>query len=377
MWLSGIFGIATKYSESLISIKYRVKDEKGAMLGGAMYALERGVHAKWLAVLFALFASICAFGIGAGVQSNAVASLVKETFGVPMWISGLVITAMVAVVIIGGLKQITKVCELLVPFMAAFYVIGCIILLIMNYHYLGAAVVLIVKSAFGVKSVVGGVTGYFVKQAIQFGLARGLFSNESGMGSAPLVDAAAQTRNPVRQALVSSTGVFWDTVVICLLTGLVIVSTVAAPNGINLANTDGSRLVHAAFGQIGKVGSVVLTVGLFTFAFSTILGWSYYGEQCAEYLLGVKSNYPYRVIYCVFVLLGTIATLGIVWNIADILNALMALPNIIAVLLLSPVVAKETRKYLVTGSINDYNNDPIPLRSDLKKIARAVSRGKK
>jgi AGCS family alanine or glycine:cation symporter len=373
MWLLGVFGIATKYAESLIAVKYRVKDEKGAMLGGAMYALDRGLHMKWLGVVFAFLAAICAFGIGAGVQSNAVAELVTETLGDfniqwPLWASGIIITILVGIVIIGGLKQITRVTEKLVPFMAVFYVIGCIILLIMNAEHVGPAVVAIVSSAFNAKAAGGGFLGYAVLQAIRFGFARGLFSNESGMGSAPLVAAAAKTRNPVRQALVSETGTFWDTVIICLLTGLVIVSTVIAPNGVDATNTDGGKLVHAAFGQMGIFGTVILTIGLFTFAFSTILGWSYYGEQCCEYLFGVKSNYPYRVIYMVFVMLGTLSGLDLVWNIADTLNALMALPNIIAVLLLSPVIVKETKKYLSTkDGIDLLDTDEIPLRSALLK----------
>jgi AGCS family alanine or glycine:cation symporter len=374
MWLSGLFGIATKYSESLIAVKYRVKDEKGAMLGGAMYALERGVHAKWLGVIFAFLASICAFGIGAGVQSNAVANLVQETgqryfnITIATWIPGIIITILVAIVIIGGLKVITRVCEGLVPFMAAFYVVGCIVLLFINHAYLGRAVVIICTMAFNPQAVGGGLAGFFMKQAVQYGIARGLFSNESGMGSAPIVASAAKTRNPVRQALVSSTGTFWDTVVICLLTGLVVVSSIANPNnGIDLQHFNGSTLVNAAFGQLGIVGVLVLTIGLFTFAFSTILGWSYYGEQCAEYLWGIKSNYFYRVIYCAFVMLGTLAGLDLVWKIADILNALMALPNIIAVLALSSVVAAETRKYLKTGSIEDRDTEEVPLRSELRK----------
>jgi AGCS family alanine or glycine:cation symporter len=366
MWLTGIFGMATKYAESLIAVKYRVKDEKGAMIGGAMFALERGLKCKWLGVLFALFAAICAFGIGAGVQSNAVAQLVNETFQVPMWITGLILTVLVALVLIGGLKWITKVCEKLVPFMAVLYVIGCAIILVMNRAYLIPAIKLICGAAFTPRAMGGGFVAATLMEAARRGISRGLFSNESGMGSAPIVAAAAKTRNSVRQALVSQTGTFWDTVIICLMTGLVVVSSVIGYSDIE-ATTNGGALVHEAFSKIPVLGTIILTFGLFTFAFSTILGWSYYGEQGAEYLLGVKSNYPYRVIYVIFTFLGTAVSLDIVWNIADSLNALMALPNVIAVLLLSGVIAKETKKYLDGNHIDDPDTDPIPLLGELRK----------
>jgi AGCS family alanine or glycine:cation symporter len=366
MWLTGIFGMATKYAESLIAVKYRVKDEKGAMIGGAMFALERGLKMKWLGVLFALFAAICAFGIGAGVQSNAVAQLVQETFQFPMWATGLILTVMVALVLIGGLKWITKVCEKLVPFMAVLYVIGCVIILVMNSAYLIPAIKLICSAAFTPRAMGGGFVAATLMEAARRGISRGLFSNESGMGSAPIVAAAAKTRNPVRQALVSSTGTFWDTVVICLMTGLVVVSSVIAHADIE-ATQNGGTLVHEAFSKIPVLGTVILTFGLFTFAFSTILGWSYYGEQGAEYLLGVKSNIPYRIIYVIFTFMGTAVSLDIVWNIADSLNALMALPNVIAVLLLSGVIAKETKKYLDGNHIDDADSDPIPLLEELRK----------
>jgi AGCS family alanine or glycine:cation symporter len=364
MWIAGIFGISTKYAESLIAVKYRVKDEEGMMLGGAMFALERGLKLKWLGVLFAIFAALAAFGIGDGVQSNAVANLVHETFSVPKWITGLILSVLVALVLIGGLKWITKVCETLVPLMAVLYVIGCIVILIIHCEFLVPAIRMILSAAFNPKAMGGGFVASTLMSAARYGIARGLFSNESGMGSAPIVAAAAQTRNPVRQALVSSTGTFWDTVVICLLTGLVVVSSVIANGNIDGLN-DGGKLTHTAFDQIPVLGTLILTFGLFTFAFSTILGWSYYGEKGAEYLFGPKSNIPYRIIYVIFTFLGTVLTVGIVWDLADALNALMTIPNIIAVLLLSPEIAKMTKYYVYENHINEADNTPIPLRTEV------------
>jgi AGCS family alanine or glycine:cation symporter len=369
MWLTGVFGIATKYAESFIAVKYRVKTEKGAMLGGAMYALERGLKLKWLAVLFAAFAALAAFGIGTGVQANAVAELVNETFNMPKWMSGLIMAILVALVLLGGLQWITKVCTALVPFMAVLYVIGCITLLGLNHNFVIPAIIEICKSAFSTRAFGGGFIGAAIISAARYGIARGLFSNESGMGSAPIVAAAAKTRNPVRQALVSSTGTFWDTVIICLMTGLVIVSSVLANPAIQAENIkNGGILTHTSFGQIPFVGNVVLTFGLLTFAFSTILGWSYYGERCAEYLFGSGINIPYRCLYIIVTYLGTVLSLGVVWDIADALNALMALPNIVAVLLLSGVIAKETKYYLSGGKkskIDEIDTTPIPLRNEL------------
>jgi AGCS family alanine or glycine:cation symporter len=364
MWLTGIFGISTKYAESLLAVKYRVKDEHGMMLGGAMFALERGLKMKWLGVLFAAFAAIAAFGIGDGVQSNAVAQLMHESFSIPKWVTGLVLAVLVAVVLIGGIKWISRVCEALVPFMAILYVIGCIIILVINRAFLGETVRVICDAAFSAKAIGGGFVASSLMTAARYGIARGLFSNESGMGSAPIVAAAAQTRNPVRQALVSSTGTFWDTVVVCLMTGLVVVSSVIR-NGQMDALSDGGRLTHAAFGQIPVLGTIVLTFGLFTFALSTILGWSYYGEKGAEYLFGPKSNVPYRVIYVIFTFLGTVLTIGVVWDLADALNALMTIPNLIAILLLSPEIAKLTKYYVYENRIDEVDDTPIPLRTEV------------
>jgi AGCS family alanine or glycine:cation symporter len=369
MWLTGVFGIATKYSESLIAVKYRVKDDKGMMIGGAMFALERGLKLKWLGMIFGFLTAVAAFGIGSGVQSNAVAKLVNSTFGVPNWVTGLVIAFFVAIVVIGGLKWIARVSEALVPFMSVIYTIGCLVILAINFKYIGPAISLVCSSAFNFKAAGGGAAGFVVVRmmtAARYGVARGLFSNESGMGSAPIVASAAQTRNPVRQALVSSTGTFWDTVVICLMTGLVIVTSGLYHQGA-VDMTNGAALTTTAFSQIPVVGPFILTFGLMTFAFSTILGWCYYGEKGLEYLLGTKSIVPYRVIYTAIAFLGTVLPLGIVWDIADTLNGLMTIPNIIAMLLLSGVIAKETKKYLAGNHINDVDDEPVPLRSDLKK----------
>lgn len=349
-WLCGIFGMATKYSEGLLAVKYRVQDSDGRMLGGPMYALERGLGMKWLAVLFALFTALAAFGIGCTVQANAISTLSFETYGAARWITGLIITALAAAVLLGGVKRIATVCGALVPFMAAFYVIGCMALLIMNRAFVGEAIWLIITSAFTPTAAGGGFVGASVMIAARYGIARGLFSNESGMGSAPIIAAAAKTRNPVRQALVSSTGTFWDTVVICAITGIVLVSSILAYPEISSA--DGATLTKAAFAKI-PLGPHVLAVAILTFALSTILGWSYYGERAMEYLAGKRSARYYRWAYVLAVFLGSVVGLEIIWNIADSLNALMALPNLVCLLLLSKTLAHDTKKYLWEGNINE------------------------
>lgn len=359
MWIIGIFGMATKYAETLISVKYRVQTSDGRMLGGAMYALQRGLHQKWLAVLFALFASIAAFGIGCMTQANSISSAMSNNFGIPSWITGLFAAVLVAIVIIGGVKSITKVTEVLIPFMAIFYIVGCAVLLIMNGSYVWDAVVLIVKDAFTADSVFGGGLGFTAATAIRYGCARGLFSNESGMGSAPLVAAAAQTKNPVRQSLVSMTGTFWDTVVICLVTGLTVVSSVLKYQGVAAIMSSGnSVLTFEVFNQIPVIGKPLITISLALFAFSTILGWSYYGEKAAEYLCGPKVILPYKCLFVVFTMVGATLSLDLVWNIADILNGFMIVPNVIAILGLSGVIVAEGRKYL--NDIEKESDDEIP-----------------
>lgn len=349
-WLTGVFGISTKYAEGLLAIKYRVKGTDGKMQGGPMYALERGLGWKWLAILFALFTAIASFGIGNMVQANAISTVTEESYQVSPYLTGAIISFLVALVVIGGVKSIAKVCGMLVPFMAFFYVIGCIIILYFNAAYIWPALKLICVSAFTPTAAGGGFVGATVMTAARFGIARGLFSNESGMGSAPIVAAAAQTRNPVRQALVSSSGTFWDTVVICALTGIVIVSSVIAYPDINFDN--GATLTKMAFSKIPYIGTPLLTFGLMTFAFSTILGWCYYGERAVEYLKGKRWVTIYRVLFIIAVFLGSVANLAIVWNLADCMNALMAIPNLISLLCLSGIIVQETRKYLWNGQLD-------------------------
>lgn len=349
-WLTGVFGIATKYGEGLLAIKYRKKTSGGKILGGPMYALERGLGLKWLAVLFAIFTAIASFGIGNTVQANAIATIAHESYSISPYISGIVICLLTAAVILGGVKSIARVCGMLVPFMALFYVVGCIYILCINHSALLPALNLIFESAFSPQAAGGGFVGTTVIMAARYGIARGLFSNESGLGSAPIVAAAAQTRNPVRQALVSSSGTFWDTVVICALTGLVIVSSIITYPDIDYK--DGAQLTHAAFSKIPYIGSPLLSFGLLTFAFSTILGWSYYGERAVEYLKGKKWTYAYRLIYIIAVFFGSIANLSIVWNLADCMNALMAIPNLLSLLLLNGIIVHETRKYLWRGHLD-------------------------
>ena len=343
-WLTGVFGMSTKYAEGLLAIKYRQQTPNGNMLGGPMYALEKGLGWKKLAIMFAIFTAIASFGIGNTVQANAIATIANSTYGISPWIMGSIVCALTAAVILGGVKSIAKVCGMLVPFMALFYVIGCIYILIVNHNYLWPALSLIVNSAFSPQAAGGGFVGTSVMMAARYGIDRGLFSNESGLGSAPIVAAAAQTRNPVRQALVSSTGTFWDTVVICALTGIVIVSSVIAYPDINYS--DGAALTKMAFNKIPYVGAPLLSFGLLTFAFSTILGWCYYGESAVEYLKGKRWTYVYRILYIAAVFIGSVASLNIVWNIADCMNALMAIPNLLSLLFLNGVLVHETRKYL-------------------------------
>ncbi len=341
MWLTGVFGIATKYSEALLAVKYRVVSPSGEFSGGPMYVLERALNARWLGLIFAFFTAVAAFGIGNMVQANSISHMLLESFAVPVWASGLAMAALTAVVILGGIKSIARTCERLVPFMAVFYVLGCAVILFFNWEKLPGAVSLILTSAFNGQAAVGGFLGAGMKEAMRYGIARGLFSNESGLGSAPIVAAAAQTTNPVRQALVSSTGTFWDTVVVCLITGLVIVSAGDWQSGLK-----GAALTKSAFSHIPYIGPAVLSLGLLTFVFSTILGWEYYGEKAAEYLLGARAVKPYRYLWIAAVLAGSVAALPAVWNFADIFNGLMAVPNLVSLLLLAPVIAAETRAHI-------------------------------
>ena len=375
MWITGVFGIATKYSETFAAVKYRVKDHNGDMLGGAMYAWKRGFTDKngntpWWALLgagaFALFAAIASFGIGSAVQSSAMTEVISTNLpGVPAWGIGLAIVIMVSVVIFGGVKVISNVCEKLVPFMAIAYIWGCVVILGMNWELVWPAFCLIVESAFTAKAAFGGALGSGLMLALQFGCARGLFSNESGLGSAPIVASAAATRNPARQALVSMTGTFWDTVIICLLTGLVLVSTMLGnadlQSEIMAGNiTAGAALSSAAFASIPYIGTPILIFGMILFAYSTILGWSYYGNRCVTYLFGKRAIRPYQVLYVVVAFLGAIGVGEVVWTVSDITNALMAIPNIIMVLLLSGLIAKETKHYVYEGNLDERDEAPSP-----------------
>ena len=326
-WLTGVLGMSTKYAEGLLAVKYRVKNSSGEMIGGPMYALEKGLGMKWLGILFCVFTALAAFGIGNTVQANSISLLLNES---------------------------AKVCTALVPFMAIMYVLGCIYILFVNHAYLGQALNLIFESAFSARAAGSGFVGTTVMMAARYGIARGLFSNESGLGSAPIVAAAAQTRNPVRQALVSSTGTFWDTVVICALTGLVLVSSILAYPDID--HTSDAALTKMAFAKIPYVGTPILSFGIVTFAFSTILGWTYYSQKAVEYLGGRKVMLAYRIVWIIMIYVGSVINLSLVWSFADIVNALMAVPNLISLLLLSGVIVKETRKYLWNDRLDDYDD---------------------
>ncbi|MBQ3770302.1 MAG: sodium:alanine symporter family protein [Bacteroidaceae bacterium] len=350
-WLTGVFGIATKYAEGLLAIKYRVKTEHGKMLGGPMYALEKGLNSKTLAIMFAVFTSVAAFGIGNTVQANSISMLLHESYGIEAWITGAITAILVALVIIGGIKGIAKVCTAFVPFMAIMYVLGCFYILCINHAYIGQAISVIIDSAFHPQAAGGGFVGSTVMIAARYGIARGLFSNESGMGSAPIAAAAARTRNPVRQALVSSTGTFWDTVVVCAITGIMLVSSIIAFPDIDYH--DGGALTKVAFSKIPYLGTPILTFGIITFAFSTILGWSYYAERTIEYLLGHKFIWSYRVLWIIAVFFGAVLNLKLVWDLADCFNALMAIPNLLSLVFLSKVLISETRKYLWEGNLEE------------------------
>lgn len=357
-WLTGVFGIATKYAEALLAVKYRTKNEKGETVGGPMYTIERGLHCKWLAAVFAVFTILATFGAGCTVQSHAITNVVESTFHIKPAVSGLVVTVLVGIVILGGIKTIANVCEKLVPFMSLFYVLGCLAILWINRAFLIPAVVLIVKSAFTARAAAGGFVGSTVLLACRYGMARGLFSNESGLGTAPIAAASAQTKNPVRQALVSMTGTFWDTVIVCAMTGVVIVSSILhIPGQFTKAADD--ALTQVSFAQLPGVGSYILTIALSIFAFTTILGWAYYGERCMEYLFGTKITWLYKLIFLAILYIGAISSLSIVWTFSDLMNGLMAFPNLVSLLLLSGVVVKETRHYLWEDRLDHHNRDEL------------------
>ncbi|MDD9304033.1 MAG: sodium:alanine symporter family protein [Desulfobacter sp.] len=340
MWVTGLVGMATKYSEAVLAVKYREKDAKGEMCGGPMYYISKGLNMPWLGTVFAVFAAIAAFGIGNMVQSNSVADAVEATFHIPPFVTGLVLMALTGFVVLGGIKKIGRVTGTLVPIMIVFYVIGSMAIILMNLGGVPDALALIVKQAFNPTAATGGFAGASVMLAIRMGVARGVFSNESGLGSAPIAAAAAQTKHPVSQALVSMTQTFIDTIVVCTMTGLVLILTGAWNSG-----QTGAELTTTAFQAGIPGGAYIVTVGLMLFAYSTILGWCYYGEKSIEYLFGEGAVKPYRMVFVLFVGVGAIAKLGFVWNLSDTFNGLMAIPNLIGLLLLTPVIVRETKSY--------------------------------
>jgi len=341
LWVSGALGMTTKFAEVVLSINYREKTPDGRFVGGPMYYIEKGLKLRWLALIFAAFGALAAFGIGNMVQANSVAASLEVTFGISKMVSGVVMAVLAAVVIIGGIKRIGQVTELLVPFMAAFYIIGGLIILIINIAQLPAALALILKSAFTGHAAVGGFAGSVMMDAMRRGIARGVFSNEAGLGSAPIAHAAATTDHPVRQGLWGVFEVFVDTIIICTLSGLTIMVS-----GVWSSGETGAALSTLAFEtSLPGIGGYIVSIGIMLFAFSTILGWAYYGERCAEFLLGSKVNMVYRVLWIPFIVIGAVGGLNMLWDLADTMNGLMALPNLIGLLGLSGVVLKLTKEF--------------------------------
>ena len=342
MWVTGLVGMATKYSEAVLAVKYREQDAEGLMSGGPMYYISKGLGWKWLGILFAFFAAIAAFGIGNMVQSNSVADALESSFQIPFIVTGVILTLATGMVILGGIKSIGRVTGVLVPVMIIFYMSSAIIIILLHIEKLPAAIELILTQAFTPTAGVGGFLGSTVMLTIRMGVARGVFSNESGLGSSPIAAAAAQTKNPVTQALVSMTQTFIDTIVVCSLTGLVLIMSGEWSTGLT-----GAELTTVAFtsGLNSVFGEYIVSVGLALFAYSTILGWSYYGEKSIEFLIGIKAVRPYRWIFTIFVGVGAVTELDIVWGIADVFNGLMAFPNLIGLLALTPVIVRETRNY--------------------------------
>ena len=340
MWITAIFGMATKYGEGVLAVKYRTVNKKGEMSGGPMYYIERGLNMKWMALLFALFGTIASFGIGSSVQSNSVAMSIKSSFNIDPWITGVVLTVLTGIVILGGIKSIAKAASIIVPFMAIFYVLGGLVIIVLHIDMLWPAIDKILTEAFNFRAAAGGMAG----AAIRYGVARGVFSNEAGMGSAPIAAAAAKTDHPVRQGLVSMTGTFLDTIIVCSITGIVLVMGILS-NQSPAGETGAALTTHTFNNMLPGPGGWIVTFGLIFFAYSTILGWCYYGEKCAAYVFGDGFVPAYRVIYVITVMLGTVASLDLVWSAADTFNGLMAIPNLIALLLLSKVILKETKDF--------------------------------
>ncbi|WP_118784900.1 alanine/glycine:cation symporter family protein [Haemophilus haemolyticus] len=358
MWLVALLGMATKYAECLLAVKYRVRDKNGFMAGGPMYYIERGLGIKWLAKLFALFGVMVAFfGIGTFPQVNAITHAMQDTFNIPVLVTAIIVTLLVGLIILGGVKRIATASSVIVPFMAILYVTTSLVIILLNIEKVPDAISLIIYSAFDPQAALGGAVGFTVMKAIQSGVARGIFSNESGLGSAPIAAAAAQTREPVRQGLISMTGTFLDTIIVCTMTGIVLVLT-GAWNNPELA---GATVTNYAFAQglETSIGATIVTVGLLFFAFTTILGWCYYGERCFVYLIGIRGVKLYRLAYIVLVGLGSFLHLNLIWIIADIVNGLMAFPNLIALIGLRKVVIEETKDYFQRLKINHHDQDEI------------------
>ncbi|MFL1467042.1 alanine/glycine:cation symporter family protein [Marinobacter sp. DUT-3] len=354
MWLTALVGMATKYSEAVLAVRFREVDERGAHVGGPMYYIRNGLGSKWawLGVLFAIFAAIAGFGIGNTVQANSVADVLNANFGLPHWMTGVILMVLVGLVLIGGIKRIGQVASSLVPLMAISYVLVGLIALAVNADQIPAAFALVFKHAFSPVAAEGGFAGAAVWAAIRFGVARGIFSNEAGLGSAPIAHAAAQTKNPVTQGMVAMLGTFIDTIIVCSITGLVIITSGAWTSG-----ETGAALTSLAFeGGLPGFGNYVVAISLAIFAFTTILGWSFYGERCVEFLFGVKAIVPYRVLWILAIPVGATINLGFIWLLADTLNAMMALPNLIALLFLSPVVFKLTREHFEKEKALGVNN---------------------
>ena len=358
MWLVALLGMATKYAECLLAVKYRIRDKNGFMAGGPMYYIERGLGIKWLAKLFALFGVMVAFfGIGTFPQVNAITHAMQDTFNIPVLVTAIIVTLLVGLIILGGVKRIATASSVIVPFMAILYVTTSLVIILLNIEKVPDAISLIIYSAFDPQAALGGAVGFTVMKAIQSGVARGIFSNESGLGSAPIAAAAAQTREPVRQGLISMTGTFLDTIIVCTMTGIVLVLTGAW----NTPELAGATVTNYAFTQgLGtSIGATIVTVGLLFFAFTTILGWCYYGERCFVYLVGIRGVKLYRLAYIVLVGLGSFLHLNLIWIIADIVNGLMAFPNLIALIGLRKVVIEETKDYFQRLKINHHDQDEI------------------
>ncbi len=346
MWVTALFGMATKYAEAVLAVKYREVDELGNFVGGPMYYIKNGLgkNWRWLGFLFALFGTLASFGIGNMVQANSVADALQHSFQIPVWITGIFIMLITSAVIFGGIQRIAEVASRLVPIMAIAYIIGAMIVILNQADQVLPALLLIIDNAFSGTAATGGFAGATVWAAIRFGVARGVFSNEAGLGSAPIAHAAAKTNNPVQQGMIAMLGTFIDTLMVCTMTALVIILTGVWQDGAN-----GAALSTLAFNTGLPIwGGYIVTFGLVIFAFTTILGWSYYGERCAEFIFGVKSILPYRILWIIAIPAGAMGKLSLIWLLADVMNGMMAIPNLIALLLLSPVLYSLTKEFLLS-----------------------------